>query len=368
MKNAGVRFSNARDRAFSNDVKAAVKAYFEEPGRSHRADRGMWLKAAFMIGLVFGSYGLIISGWLPLWGMWLCCVTLAIGVAGYGFNVMHDAVHGTFSKNPRVNAALGFIFDLTGASSYLWRLRHNIMHHSFTNIYGADVDLDANWILRLSPYAAHHPVQRYQHWYFPLAYAISSVHWILFKDYKSLSLREHGCFREVTHAPGQVALLVGMKLLHYFNFIVLPLWLLDITVGHFLVGFLTLHVVTGLIMTLVFQVTHNVDITDKYLSEPGKVLDHSWMVHEVKVSANFACENRFVTWFVGGLNHQIEHHLFPHIAHCHYTALRPIVKAVIEQHGLPYHEFDTMGAALASHRRMLRELGQSAVVEGYAIG
>lgn len=367
MKNAGVRFTNARDRQFALDVKRAVKDYFEDNDIDPKATPGMWVQAVVTIALIFVPYGLILSGALPLWGMWLCCIAMAVGVASYGFGVMHDAVHGTYSKHKLVNWALGFVFDITGASSYLWRLRHNVMHHSYTNIYGADVDLDANWVLRLSPYAKHYPVQRYQHWYFPLAYAISSLHWILFKDYKSLSMREHGCFRDVTHSRGQIALLIGMKAVHYFLFIGLPLLVLDVTVGQFLVGFLTLHVVTGLIMTLTFQVTHNVDITSKFLSEPGKKLQHSWMVHEVLVSANFACDNPLVTWFVGGPNHQIEHHLFPHVAHAHLPAIRPIVKRVIEEHGLPYHEFPTYRAALGGHRRLLKELGAAPEVEGYAV-
>lgn len=357
MKNVGVRFDNRLDRAFTTELKARVADHFREQGRSRRAPPGMWIKAAVMVSLVFGPWALILFGGLPLWAMWLCCVALGIGVAGYGFGVMHDAMHGAYSKNRVVTAVLGLIFDFTGASSYLWRLRHNRMHHAYTNLYGADVDLDANWILRFSPYSGAHPVQRYQHLYFPFAYAISSLHWMAFKDYKSLSRRSHGCFREVTHTPARVAEVLGLKALHYVNFIVLPLVLLDITVGQFLVGFLTLHVVTGLLMTCIFQVTHNTHLTGKHESVPGACLDRSWMAHELDVTANFACDNRALTWFVGGLNHHIEHHLFPTIASAHYPALRPIVKAVAAKHGLPYHEFATFREAFAGHQRLLKELG-----------
>lgn len=357
MHNDGVRFDSRSDRAFTADLNRAVSDYFSARGLSRRATPGMWLKAGIMVSLVFGSWGLILCGLLPAWGMWICCVTLGIGIAGYGFGVMHDAMHGAYSRSRTVTAVLGLIFDFTGGNGYLWRLRHNQMHHGYTNLYGADVDLDANWVLRLSPYSASHPVQRYQHLYFPLAYAISSLHWMAFKDWKSLSLRSHGPLRDVTHPARRVAEVVGMKLVHYLCFVVLPLVVLDIPWWQFLVGFLTLHVVTGLLMTSVFQVTHNTEVTSKFESEPGKQMARSWMAHELDVTSNFACDNPAITWFVGGLNHHIEHHLFPSIASAHYPALRPLVKAVAAEHGLPYREFGTFWEALCSHQRMLKALG-----------
>lgn len=357
MYTEATRFSGEADRAFVAELRAAVNNYFAENKLSTRANRAMWGKAAFMLALVFGSYALLLSGVLPLWGMWLCCAVLGAGIAGYGFSVMHDAMHGTFSENPRVNAALGFVLDLVGASSYLWDLRHNKMHHAYTNIYGADVDLDASWVLRLSPHAERHSFHRYQWFYAYFAYSISSIQWIVAKDYKSLSLRSHGPFRDVTHTPGQIALVIGMKLLHYFNFIVLPLLVLDVTLAQFLVGFVTLHVSTGLIMTLTFQLSHCVDVTEQFASDPGETLGHSWVVHELKVTSNFACNNRLLTWYIGGLNHQIEHHLFPNICSVHYPAIRPIVKAIAARHGMPYHEQPTLGAALAAHHRLLVQLG-----------
>lgn len=359
MTNTGMRFAGKADRDFTTDLRASVGAYFSENGISTRASRAMWLKAAVMLALVFGTYALLLSGLLPLWAMWLGCAVLGAGIAGYGFSVMHDAMHGTFSEDPRVNRALGFVLDVVGGSSYLWDLRHNKMHHAYTNIYGADVDLDASWVLRLSRYSPHLPFHRYQWLYAYGAYGLTTLQWILVKDYKNLALRSHGPFRDVSHSPGQIAQVIGMKLLHYGAFIVLPLLVLDVTPLQFLTGFLTMHFVAGFIMTMTFQLAHCVDVAEQFVSIPGETLEHSWMAHELKVTANFACESRALTWFVGGLNHQIEHHLFPNICSVHYPAMRPIVKAVAARHGMPYHEHRTLRDALAAHHRLLHQLGQA---------
>jgi linoleoyl-CoA desaturase len=161
LKSIGIRFSNRKNRAFTADLKSAVNAYFKEEGVSRNANLTVYIKTAVMLTLIFGPYALIMAGALPLWAMWLSCFAMGAGVAGFGFGVMHDAMHGSYSSNPRVNRTLGFILDVLGGSSYLWDLRHNKMHHTYTNIYGADVDLEPSWVLRFSPHSKvppHPPV------------------------------------------------------------------------------------------------------------------------------------------------------------------------------------------------------------------
>lgn len=358
MTNVGIKFDGSADKAFATELRAAVGAHFKDSGLSRQATPGMWAKAAFMISLLFGLYALLLSGVLPLWGAWLASAGLGAAVAAYGFTVMHDAMHGTFHRDPRVNNALGFVLDLVGASSYVWQLRHDTMHHAYTNVYGADVDLDASFVLRLSPYADWLPLHRAQRVYAYALYSLTSLHWVLFKDYRSLLLRAHGPYRGMRHPPLKVAKVLGMKLLYYVHFIVVPLLVLDITVTQFLVGFFTMHLVGGFMLTMVFQLAHVVDKTEHFERIEGATLAHGWMAHELKVTTNFACESRWVTWWVGGLNHQIEHHLFPTIASVHLPALRPIVKAVAARHGLPYHEHATVAEALAAHHKLLVELGE----------
>lgn len=358
LKSTGIRFSNRKDRDFSAALKAEVNNYFSNNGISKHADMTGHIRTVTMISLIFVPYALVLSGALPLWAMWLCCFVMGSAVAGFGLGVMHDAMHGAYSSSPRVNRALGFILDLVGGSSYLWQLRHNRMHHTYTNIYGADVDLEASWVLRFTPHAAHHPIHRFQPFYAYIAYSLATLQWIFVKDYRSLSRRDLGPFRGIEHTRAQIATVIGMKLLYYLNWIVLPLVLLDITGWQFLVGFLTMHFTAATIMTVTFQLAHIVEGLEHHASAGDESMADGWMVHQLKTTANFACDNPVLTWLLGGLNYQVEHHLFPRICSVHYPAMRPIIKRVASAHGVPYHEAPTALSALASHHRRLVQLSR----------
>jgi linoleoyl-CoA desaturase len=90
------------------------------------------------------------------------------------------------------------------------------------------------------------------------------------------------------------------------------------------------------------------------------MMEDAWLVHEVKTTANFARSNPVLCWYVGGLNFQIEHHLFPRICSIHYPAISPIVEEVAKKYDIPYHHHPTLGQAVRSHLRMLKQLGQPA--------
>ena len=358
LKSIGIRFSNRKNRAFTADLKSAVNDYFKEEGVSRNANLTVYIKTAVMLTLIFGPYALIMAGALPLWAMWLSCLVMGAGVAGFGFGVMHDAMHGSYSSNPRVNRTLGFILDVLGGSSYLWDLRHNKMHHIYTNIYGADVDLEASWVLRFSPHSKYHPIHRFQFIYAYFAYSLATLQWVFVKDYRSMLSKNLGPFRDIQHEPAQVAILIAMKMVYYLMWIVLPLVFLDIAAWQFFVGFLTMHFTAATIMTLTFQLAHVVEDLEHHQSSGDEMMTDGWMLHQLKTTANFACDNAALTWALGGLNFQVEHHLFPRICSVHYPALRPIVKRVAAAHGVEYHEQPSIRAAIGAHHRLLVRLGQ----------
>lgn len=109
-------------------------------------------------------------------------------------------------------------------------------------------------------------------------------------------------------------------------------------------------------------VAHVVEGADQPLPDDRGVIHTDWAVHEVLTTANFARNNRLLNWYIGGLNFQIEHHLFPHICHIHYRHIAPIVERTAKEYGLKYNEKPTFRAALASHVRRLRELGRPKLV------
>lgn len=358
MEPTSVKFSNGTARAFTRDLKQRVDAYFQEQGISKKANGAMVAKTVAMLALTFVPYGLILTGWFGPWTMLLLAIVMGVGVAGCGFSIAHDALHGAYSSNARVNAGLGLTFDLLGANGYLWKITHNVIHHTYTNIQGIDEDLEVSPLLRLSPTSEHKPFHRFQHLYGWAAYSFSTLYWVFVKDYKYLLQRDLGPYENIEHPKSEVAKLLAMKVLCYVYTLVIPFLVLDIPWWQIVIGFVAMHLAAGLILGVVFQLAHVVEGPSHFAAGAQDVMEDAWLVHEVKTTANFGRTNRLLCWYVGGLNFQIEHHLFPKICSIHYPALSPLVQEVAEAHQIPYHHHPTLRAAIRSHYTMLKQLGR----------
>ena len=320
----------------------------------------MWLKTLLLFGVVVGSYAAIMSNRFTPLAMLGLAVVLGIGIAGVGFSVAHDALHGAYSDHPAVNYLLGLSFDLLGANSYIWKITHNVIHHTYTNIDGVDEDID------LAPSCGSPPAPR------PaaataisistrfFAYGLAMLFWVFVKDYKYFLRRDLGPYRNRRNPPGEVAMLVVTKLLHYGWTIVLPLMVLRIHWWQFLIGYLAMTITAGAILGLIFQLAHVVEGTDYPLPDAQGAMEHTWLVHQMMTTSNFAPRNRLLSWYVGGLNYQIEHHLFPKVCSVHYPAISRVVRQAAAAHGVPYHEQPTLLLAIRSHYRMLKHFGLEA--------
>jgi len=345
--------------AFVEEVKSRAASYFAERNLSVKANAGMVVKTVIMLSGMVVPYALIMSNTLPGWAMMLCCVVMGVALAGIGFSVSHDALHGAYSHNPKINSAIGFTFDMLGANGYMWKITHNVIHHTYTNIHGIDEDLEVTPLLRLSPLAKHRPFQRFQHLYAPLAYSMSTLNWLFVKDFDLFSRRNLGPYLDKHHPGREVAILAVGKIIMVLWAIVLPLLVLEVTWWQFLIGFLTVHLIGGTILGVIFQLAHVVEQTAHPVPDELGKMPNGWLVHEMLTTANFCVGNRLLTWYVGGLNHQVEHHLFPKTCSVHYPALAPIVKEVAEKHGVPYINNATFLTAFGSHLKMLRRLGRA---------
>jgi linoleoyl-CoA desaturase len=189
------------------ELRAAVAARLAARGVSEKANASMVVRSTVMLGVTFGAYAAILTRLLPGWAMLGLAAVMGLGVAGIGFGIAHDALHGAYSSRPRLNRLLGFSFDLCGASSYLWNHGHNVAHHTYTNIAGADGDVASSSLLRKSPDAERRPSHRYQHLYaFPL-YSLATLNWVFIKDYKDL-LRGQGAPGGGPHRAADVAALL----------------------------------------------------------------------------------------------------------------------------------------------------------------
>jgi linoleoyl-CoA desaturase len=352
-----VTFNNRISREFSQTVKQRVNDYFDEKGISRHANFQMVLKTIMLLTLYFGSYFLIISGNFSLNVMWFLTFLMGVGMAGIGFSVSHDALHGAYSSNKYVNSALGYTFDLLGANGYIWKITHNIIHHTYTNIHGHDEDLEVADFIRLSPHSEYKPIHRVQHILAFFAYSFATLFWVFIKDYKNFFKSNIGPYDNKNHPVSELLILIGTKAFYYFYMLALPMILLEITWYQLLTGFVTLHLTAGLILGIIFQLAHVVEETDHPTPDEKNMIDEHWMIHEMVTTNNFARKNKLLCWYVGGLNFQIEHHLFPKVCSIHYPEISHIVEKTANEFGIPYNQHDTFLQAVASHYRTLKKFG-----------
>lgn len=352
-----VKFPASSSRDFLDDLRGRVNTYFTARGISRKANGWMVLKTVLIVTLAFTPYALILTNDFSLAGMLGLAVIMGFGVTGIGFVVGHDALHGAYSSNKNVNSLLGLSFDLMGASSYFWKLTHNVIHHTYTNIQGLDEDLEVSPLLRLSPRSEHRPVHTYQHLYAPVAYSMGLLYWAFVKDYHHLSRKALGPYRDIRHPTGELVKLFTMKLVYYVYMIVIPLVVLDVAWWQFVIGYMAMGMTAGFVMSIVTQMAHVIEGPEQFTVRGREAMEDPWAVHEMKTTANFARRNKLFSWYVGGLNYQVEHHLFPKICSIHYPAIAPIVQQTAKEYGLPYHDHATLVAALRSHWRTLKRYG-----------
>ncbi len=357
-----VKFTNVNKSTFYATIRKRVDQHFEERNLSVHANAAMWFKAVFFLGTFITLYLLILLGNFNPFIMLGLAVSLGVFGAFVGFNICHDAIHKAFSDKQIINQIFSFLFSLIGASSYVWSICHNIVHHTYTNISGHDEDIDvAPGLIRFSDEEPVNKIQRYQHIYAFGLYSLAMLSWVFRKDYKKFFQTKIGS-QVANHPKIEYFNLFFFKFLYYFLFIILPLIVLDITWWQFVIGFLAMQFAQGLVLGLVFQLAHVVEGTSfPHPNEEGNI-EEAWAAHQMMTTANFAVDSKIAGFLCGGLNRQIEHHLFPKICHIHYPSIGKIVKETALEFNLPYIESPTFTSALASHYRMLKKLGKEAYV------
>ncbi|PKK36191.1 acyl-CoA desaturase [Siphonobacter sp. SORGH_AS_0500] len=358
-----VKFVNSDRSTFFVTARQRVDAYFKENNLSTHANGAMWFKALFFLGGYVALYTLIISNQFSTSVMLGMVVLLGMFAAFIGFNVSHDALHGAFSSKAWVNRLLGNSFYLLGANPYVWKVTHNIVHHTYTNIPGHDEDIEiAPGLVRLDADEPLRSWHKYQHFYTIPLYSLASLSWVFRKDYVKFFKKNIGSSHDNSQHPrSEYYKLFISKAVYYLLFLVIPYLVLDLAWYEIALGFLIMHIAEGLVLGLVFQLAHVVEGTDFPVpDQKGNVLN-AWAVHQMYTTANFSPRSGLAAFLCGGLNRQIEHHLFPKVCHIHYPAVSAIVKQTALEHGLPYLENETFAGALASHYQVLKKMGTTEV-------
>lgn len=342
--------------AFYSDLKARVNAYFEKNQLSKHGNAYLYFKAALFLVTFFGVYALLVFFTPAPWLSILLCMVLGVAAAAIGFNIMHDGGHGSLSSNKKVNRLAALTLNMLGGSAYMWNIKHNQLHHTFTNVEGHDDDIENEPFIRMQSSQKTYWFQRFQHIYWVVIYGLMYLAWVLYLDFVKYFRKRIGGRDNIRMTFSQHLGFWLTKLAYIGVFIVLPLFF--IKTGHFIIGFLIFTFTTGLIISVIFQLAHGVEGPEFINPEKEGSLQYDWATHQVKTTANFATGHPVITFFTGGLNYQIEHHLFPHISHVHYPKLSEIVRATCRDHGLTYHEWPTMREAVWSHIKFLKKMGR----------
>lgn len=354
-----IKFTGEDQKEFFQVLRKRVDEYFTTKGISKYANGAMVFKTIFMLGfyLVPFTYLLLVGG--PLWLQLVLWLFMGIGLAGIGMSVMHDANHGAYSSNKLLNKLVGHSLNLLGGSVFNWKLQHNILHHTYTNIVKFDDDIADKLILRMSPHTEVKGVQKFQYIYAFFFYGIITLYWALLKDFVQFHKYTRDGVNPQSRKENVFTLIriIITKVFYFWYVLWVPIVYFDLPLSWTIGGFLLMHFTAGMILTIIFQLAHTVEGTAHPLPASNGTIENSWAVHQLCTTVNFCTHNKWISFYVGGLNFQVEHHLFPRICHIHYPALAPIVKATAQEYGIPYMENATFGEALGSHIRTLRRFG-----------
>jgi len=360
---AKVTFDN-RNNQFYQSLKLSVDEYFETNGIKRTGDWRLYIKTITLIGAAIAMYcGLIFFPVTPLLAL-LICALMGFTFASIGFSVMHDANHGSYSTKSWLNDLIGLSANALGASSFFWKQKHNIIHHTYTNVDGIDDDIAKSPIIRQCETQKWVPAHKVQHLYLVPVYALSSIFWLFFMDFTKYFTRKIYTTEAWKMTTKNHVIFWATKICYFVFYMIIPMIVWGF--GPWLLGFFLLHVVMGLTLSLVFQLAHVVENTEfeNVALDETKHIETAWAEHQIKTSSNFSMDNRVISWFVGGLNFQIEHHLFPKVSHIHYPAISKIVIEKCAEFNLPYNNYSTITGAIASHFRVMKMLGkQPSVVE-----
>lgn len=359
-----IHFNNedAHSKEFAKVLNGRVNEYFKSKGISKYGNLEMYVKTVFMLCLFFVPFGLLVyfepRGFVAL----LLSALVGLGMAGIGLGVMHDAIHGAYSKHQWINKFFGYTLNLVGGHAINWKIQHNIKHHTYPNVEDHDEDIEPKAILRFHPGTKLKPVHKYQYIYAWFFYGLGTFFWVTFKDFaKIIRYTKEGILAKNTNSVvKEYVILIATKIIYYGYIIGLPVMYTSYTGGEIFLGFLTLHFAAGLGLAVIFQPSHLMSEVEYPAPDKNGKLKYSRFVHQLYTAVNFANGNKLVTWYAGGLNFQVEHHLFPHVCHVHYHGLAPIVKETAAEFKIPYYAKVGFFEALRAHSSMLKWLGTPA--------
>lgn len=345
-----------QNAAFLKNLRKKVDQYFAEHNLHSSGGNKVFSKGILMVGTAILLYVTLVF-FTPVTPVALIlCMLLGLNFAAIGFNVMHEGGHQSFSQYLWINKISAHFLNVLGGNAHYWRIKHNVNHHTYTNVEGLDSDIDVKPFMRLHADQPLRSFHRFQHIYWVVLYGVSYLAWIFYDDFKKyFSGKITPDAVPTAHTPKEHFVFWLTKLTYIGLYMVIPMYVVGIL--PWLVGFLVGTITCGLAISIVFQLAHVVESTEFHTMDEIKS-EYEWAVHQLHTTANFATSNKLLHFLLGGLNFQIEHHLFPRISHIHFPAISKLVRETCEEYNIVYQEYSSMFSAIASHWMHIKKMGR----------
>ncbi|MBC8045222.1 MAG: acyl-CoA desaturase [Fimbriimonadaceae bacterium] len=355
-----IKFVNTDKSLFYETVKERIENYFIENNLSKHANTAMIVKSIILLAGYIVPFFIILIIHPSVFVCMLLWFFMGLNLAGIGMSVMHDANHGAYSANKNVNTWMGYTLNLLGGTVFNWKLQHNILHHTYTNIVDMDDDIDDKAVMRFSPHKKLKVFHRLQFVYAFFFYGLLTLYWTLGKDFVQYAKYTANGVNANSKKENRIILakITLIKIIYFFIFLIVPVLFFQIPFWQVITGFLIMHFIGGVILTVVFQLAHTVEGTTHPLPTEYGTIENCWAIHQMNTTVNFSTDNKWISWYVGGLNFQVEHHLFPKICHVHYPRIAHIVKNTATDFNIAYMENKTFMQALHSHVITLHRFGK----------
>ncbi|CAN5381616.1 acyl-CoA desaturase [soil metagenome] len=355
---AKISFNN-KQTDFTLALKKSVEEYFTSRNIKQTGNWKLYVKTAIVIASAASMYYILLFVQPAAWISLILCALFGINLAVIGFNVMHDGAHGSYSEKKWVNEVMAFTLNLMGGSSMMWKMKHNVIHHTYTNIEGQDDDIDIKPFIRTNEHQKKYWFHKYQHVYFLLLYSLTWMWWIFQRDFSKYFTGKISGFKIRKLTPTEHFTFWFTKLLYVFIYLILPMYMVGI--GEAILGYLVVALVCGVVLSIVFQLAHVVEDADFPMpNEETQKMDETWVIHQFATTADFSTRSKVMLWLTGGLNFQLEHHLFPKISHIHYPALHKVIQDLCKKYEVPIIEYPNLFRAMKSHVMYLRSIGSMA--------
>lgn len=354
---AKVTFNNKKS-PFFDSLKDKVEHYFQSRQIAPTGNIKLYSKTLILALLAISLYVVLVFFTPSIWVSVLLCTLMGLTLAGIGFNVMHDGAHGSYSGNKTVNEMMAISLNLMGGSSYMWKIKHNLIHHSYTNIEGMDDDIDIKPFFRVNAQQPKYWFHRFQHVYWVILYGITYFLWVFWMDFEKYFKGRIGLTKVRKMDTREHIGFWLTKIFYILISLVIPIMVAG--VGPTLSGYAIIIFICGLTISVIFQLAHVVEDADFPSPNPeNNKIEEEWAIHQVKTTVNFSTQSAFLRWFTGGLNFQIEHHLFPKISHIHYPAISKLVRETCAEFGIAYNEYPTFMEAVRSHVLHLKQVARA---------